>query len=53
MQLRLPGLGEWVECSGVVTGTAVRGTSAGIVGCITELEKHSEETMALWQEMSR
>lgn len=52
MQLRLPGLGEWVECRGVVTGTAVRGASAGIIGCITELEKQSEEAMALWQEMS-
>lgn len=53
LKLRLPGLGEWVKCRGLITGTAVRGASTGIVGRITELHSRSAETMAIWQEMSK
>lgn len=51
LEVRLPGLGEWVRCSGVVKSTLVRGASRGIVGHITETRGKSKEAMLLWRSL--
>lgn len=51
LEVRLPGLGEWVKCSGVVKSTLVRGTSRGIVGHITETRGKSKDAMVLWRSL--
>jgi len=51
LQVRLPGLGEWIKCGGVVTGVSVRGRSRGIVGRISRFGKRSEDFIDIWKEM--
>lgn len=52
LTVRLPGLGEWVKCGGIVTGISVRGRARGIVGRISRCGHRSEDFLQIWKEMT-
>lgn len=52
LEVRLPGLGEWIECSSVVRGLAVRGTAHGVVGRITEITGQAKGALDVWQRLA-
>jgi hypothetical protein len=52
LAIRLPGLGEWIECTGVVQAPAVRGNGQGIVSRIVETDEKNERSLTIWKRMS-
>jgi hypothetical protein len=51
LEVRLPGLGEWIECATVVKGIAVRGHFRGVVGRLTATTGKANDALVRWRSL--